>query len=310
MRTVPKLAASAAVALSLSAAVCAQNLSQSFVPQLVITAPAERPVALRAVAIRTEISGSLALTSVELTLLQPEPPPARRRAAVSAARRPERGRHGDGHRRQAARRGAGRQGARPGGVRGRHARADRPGAAVGHAGQQLQAARLSDPAATRQDRRAALRGDARERAMASSSTGCRSTTPTRLPQLSLAVRVSGRAATPPLVARGDIGPPGFERAGDALRAERHAPRLPRPRRARARRPGDASARRPTRRSSTGAPISTPKSRWPPRKAPRRTAAQRCGSSGTARARARARSRAANSRCSTPISRRRATSTCA
>ena len=71
MRTVPKLAASAAVALSLSAAVSAQNLSQSFVPRLVITAPAERPVALRGVAIRTEISGSLALTSVELTFFNP-----------------------------------------------------------------------------------------------------------------------------------------------------------------------------------------------------------------------------------------------
>ena len=67
MRIVQKLAAWTAAALLLPAVVAAQNLA----PQLVIAAPGERPVALRSVAIRTEISGSLALTSVELTFFNP-----------------------------------------------------------------------------------------------------------------------------------------------------------------------------------------------------------------------------------------------
>ena len=68
MSMVRKLAASAALAFLLPAVAAAQNLA---VPQLVISAPGERPVALRSVAIRTEISGSLALTSVELTFFNP-----------------------------------------------------------------------------------------------------------------------------------------------------------------------------------------------------------------------------------------------
>ncbi|MEO8753127.1 MAG: VIT domain-containing protein [Casimicrobiaceae bacterium] len=67
MHIVRKLAALAAAALLLPAVVAAQNL----VPQLVIATPGERPVALRSVAIRTDISGSLALTSVELTFFNP-----------------------------------------------------------------------------------------------------------------------------------------------------------------------------------------------------------------------------------------------
>ncbi len=49
----------------------APAIAQTAAPNLVIASPAERPVALRSVTIRTEISGSLALTSVELTFFNP-----------------------------------------------------------------------------------------------------------------------------------------------------------------------------------------------------------------------------------------------
>ena len=45
--------------------------AQPAVPRLLIASPIEQPVTLRSVAVRTEISGSLALTSVELTFLNP-----------------------------------------------------------------------------------------------------------------------------------------------------------------------------------------------------------------------------------------------
>ena len=161
MRIVPKLAASAAVALSLSAAVSAQNLSQSFVPQLVIAAPAERPVVLRGVAIRTEISGSLALTSVELTFFNPNArqlegelqfPLQDGQNVVSMAM------DIDGKLREAVP----VEKARAQAVFEDVTRAQiDPALAVGHPRQQLQAARVSDSSPARQDGRAALRGNAR-----------------------------------------------------------------------------------------------------------------------------------------------------
>ncbi len=57
----------AVAAVMLSAPAFAQLVT----PRLLIASPTEQPVALRAVAIRTEISGSLALTSVELTFFNP-----------------------------------------------------------------------------------------------------------------------------------------------------------------------------------------------------------------------------------------------
>ena len=85
MRIASCLAALFAVALCLPAVTAAQDPR----PKLVIAAPGERPVALKSVAVRTEISGSLALTAVELTFHNPNQRHARRRAAVSAARRPD-----------------------------------------------------------------------------------------------------------------------------------------------------------------------------------------------------------------------------
>jgi hypothetical protein len=67
VRIVSKLAAPLVAVLLFTTAAAAQNLA----PALVIASPGERPVALRAVAVRTEISGSLALTSVELTFFNP-----------------------------------------------------------------------------------------------------------------------------------------------------------------------------------------------------------------------------------------------
>ena len=305
MRIVPKLAASAAVALSLSAAVSAQNLSQSFVPQLVIAAPAERPVALRGVAIRTEISGSLALTSVELTFFNPNRAPARRRVAVPAAGRPERRQHGDGHRRQAARGGAGREGARAGGVRGRDARADRPRLLSVTQGNNYKLRVY--PILPQRDKVVVLRY-AETLAARNGKQVYRLPLhyAAQLPQLSLAVRVTG-SATPPLVARGDIDLPGFERAGDAyvlnvsrrdFRGQRHA-RARRPRGARPaslhadRRRNDLLPRRSAGRRAQGAA---------------RVAAQRHARVGQLGIGPHARPRAANSRCSTRTSRRRATST--
>ncbi|MCC6197621.1 MAG: hypothetical protein IT518_24490, partial [Burkholderiales bacterium] len=67
MRLASCLAALAAAAFCLPAVAAAQSPA----PQLVIAAPAERPVELRAVAVRTEVSGSLAHTAVELTFHNP-----------------------------------------------------------------------------------------------------------------------------------------------------------------------------------------------------------------------------------------------
>jgi hypothetical protein len=67
VRNVSKLVVPLVAVLLFTTAAAAQNLA----PALVIASPGERPVALRAVAVRTEISGSLALTSVELTFFNP-----------------------------------------------------------------------------------------------------------------------------------------------------------------------------------------------------------------------------------------------
>lgn len=67
MRIASCLAALAAVALCLPAVAAAQ----APIPRLVIAAPAERPVELKSVAVRTEIGGSLAHTAIELTFHNP-----------------------------------------------------------------------------------------------------------------------------------------------------------------------------------------------------------------------------------------------
>ena len=158
-------------------------------------------------------------------VLQPEPPPARGRAAISAARRAERGRAWQwtstascATRCRSTRRAARR-------VRGHHPRADRSGAPLGHAGQQLQAERVSDPArnATRSSCCATRR---RSRARNGKQLY-------RLPlyygdglPAALARRARCGHGQRAAVASGALGSPGFESRGRRVRNGRHAPRLP------------------------------------------------------------------------------------